>query len=710
MTTGDLPSANQPQDGIDDELAAALAGERWFVAGGRTWRISAGEIADSVLSDLFVVLREHGALEEVPMTAWSAERVCDVLGGPIPEEFPAPVVQVASGSGVTGCWLPQTVRDHLAGVSTRRTTVAAPVSASKAAGTPSSQSVPTEAPEVTDEPSASPEVRPVQQDPATGLKEWKQGNRAWTDLDPSPINGRIRLATSLGVVNPSGLVEFPAMSHPRHLQVLATKTEWTLPAKPPREHPLLRAQIWITEEALNAVGFTADYLTDKGVTDDSDKLLAAVAEFFGAEGKFSKAGWFTLRFPLKPDVKDGPFREIDVVLIPYMDQDPSAARPGDRGLLGIEGTDTFVFNAESEHELVHKVADRMIWLHTLEGAMPSYRWTQVGAQIAESTWKRAQPKLKSGRKIEPESCVLPEEIRGLGTQWWPESWVNEHAPVAELGWLEVESDQQSAYLPSATGAYLGFGVPEWVDELNPTQFGIEDSDNQYVVSKITVAAGNEIDGLHPELPLPLPQMRWDKATTFWGTTADITQLIIPVEKGGVGLSSGGFELGRSLVWPEKHTWWRMWGELMRDALKAAREDNRPEYEAMAKAIITAFLGRSRAVGATGWSFPWEAFTQPAWQATIESLTRRRAMKHAVAVFRGKDSWVPHHVRADAWYYRIPPGVDPEILASPIRLDKDGNEKPRNNGDYRIKSSPLIDLSQLNKKPAVRARRRRSTQQ
>lgn len=709
MTTDESSAAEQSQDVIDDELAATLTGERWFVAGGRTWRIVSGEVADAVLADLFVVLREQGALEEVPLTVWSTERVSDVLGGPIPDDFHAPVVEVAGGSGITRCWLPQTVRDHLAGGSVPKQPAAARSAEPKAEVAKSPERAPAEttAPaEIETDP--IPPARSTQQSVTPQAKQWVKGEYAWTDLDASPVNGKIRLASSLGIVTPSGLVEFPAMSEPRHLHVLAVKTEWTLPLKPPREYSYLRPQIWITDEALNAVGFTNDYLAAQGVTDEPEKLLAAVAKFFGVEGKFSKAGWFTLRFPLDPAVKDGPVREIDVVLIPFMDQDPSAARPGDRGLLGIEGTDTFVFLAKNEHEMVHKIADNMIWLHTHEGAMPSYRWTQVGAQMVAATWERAQPKTKSGSKIKPKSFVLPDEIRGLGTQWWPESWVNDHAPAAQLGWLEVESDQQSAYLPSATGAYLGYGDPEWFEELNPTQFGLEDSDNDYVVSKITVAAGNEIDGLCPELPLPLPAMRWDKATTFWGTTADITQLLIPVDKGGAGLSSGGFELGRSLVWPEKHTWWRMWGELMRDSLKAARENNRPEYEAMAKAIITAFLGRSRAVGKTGWSFPWEAFTQPAWQATIESLTRRRAMKHAVAVFRDT-GWVPHHVRADAWFYRVPPDVDPQILASPIRV-KDGKELPRNNGDYRIKGKPVIDLSQLNKKPAVRARRRRSAPQ
>ncbi|WP_457181316.1 hypothetical protein [Mycobacteroides abscessus] len=706
MTTGESLPGDQPQDDSDGELAAALAGERWFIAGSRTWRISAGEVADAVLADLFVVLREHGVLEEVPMTAWAADRVADVLGQPIPDGFPAPVVKVAGASGTVACWLPQTVRNHLAGGSHSKP----PAPAQRAAHGIELPESPVDAPaaQIADGPGVAPPPPPSPQDTGLGAKVWVQGKYAWTDLDASPVNGKVRLATSLGVVTPSGMVEFPAMSEPRHLQVLAVKTGWTLPPKPPREHPYLRPQIWITDEALNAVGFTDEYLAEKGVTDDPDKLLAAVAEFFGVEGKFSKSGWFTLRFPLDPKVKGGAVREVDVVLIPFMDQDPSAARPGDRGLLGIEGTETFVFNAKNEHEMVHKIADNIIWVHTHENAMPSYRWTQVGAQIAAATWERAQPKTKSGIKIEPKGFVLPDEIRGLGTQWWPESWVNEHAPAAQLGWLEVESDQQSAYLPSATGAYLGYGDPEWVEELNPTQFGLEDSGNDYVVSKITVAAGNEIDGLHPELPLPLPAMRWDKATTFWGTTADITQLLIPVDKGGAGLSSGGFELGRSLVWPEKHTWWRMWGELMRDSLKAARENNRPEYEAMAKAIITSFLGRSRAVGKTGWPFPWEAFTQPAWQATIESLTRRRAMKHAVTVFRNT-GLVPHHVRADAWFYRIPPEVDPQILASPVRV-KDGKEMPRNNGDYRIKGAPVIDLSQLNKKPITRSKRRRSAQQ
>ncbi|ORB73534.1 hypothetical protein BST46_31060, partial [Mycobacterium timonense] len=78
----------------------------------------------------------------------------------------------------------------------------------------------------------------------------------------------------------------------------------------------------------------------------------------------------------------GETRSADIVLIPYLPLAPSPSRPMDRGVAGIQGTETEL--PDDEESAAHLLGDRIAWLYGIEGALPAPRWSQVGAHIEEA--------------------------------------------------------------------------------------------------------------------------------------------------------------------------------------------------------------------------------------------------------------------------------------------------------------------------------------
>ena len=73
--------------------------------------------------------------------------------------------------------------------------------------------------------------------------------------------------------------------------------------------------------------------------------------------------------------------------------------------------------------------------------------------------------------------------------------------------------------------------------------------------------------------------------------------------------------------------------------------------------------------------------KPAWYAAIEGFTRWRALRYARRIGRDFDLY-PTECLADAWFYRVPDGINPADLQDPLRPDG-----TRTNGSYRLKSIP-----------------------
>ncbi|SHY26538.1 hypothetical protein [Mycobacteroides abscessus] len=646
----DIP---QKANGSDDAA-------RFLIADGQVRRIYDSEQGEDV-----VALAQTYSDLAGPLSGWRREQVIAALGSLIPDDFPPADIELGQGRDIIEGWLPQTVARYLAG----------PPQADPA-----------------EEMAVHGEQVPALQMPSTAVavaKEataWEVGSRQWTTVEVSRVDRRILFAHSRGVITPSGKVVAPPLSGPEDLGrmiVVTCAPGWGLPAVPLHGN-VHRVQVWITPEALQAMGFTPELVAGL----NKKKLEAAIGEFFGAEVSFSLSGWFTCKFPA---VEGNKAREAEIVLMPLMHLDPSKARPADRGILGIEGTKTFV--PEDETDIVKLVGDRVTWLFAGDEAMPSYRWSQVGAHQASKALEKVKADAKHGAGIAFKKSPLPEEIGRNGilpSQWWRDDWTNPRFDTAERlaavgrGDRDIEIDQQSAYLPSAAGLYLGHGTPQWMDP-DPAIFAVKQP--KFGVFEIEVPPAEQLrNGLTDQLPLPHPHMKWDEPARFWATTPDVLQLLDVVGSGGAGLTINDIELHRAWVWPEHHQWLRTFADRLRDRLVEARAAGRDDYVDFLKAIYTSFFGRMSAVGEEGvWKYPWEHFQQPAWYAAIEAVTRHRAMRHAVRLARDTGIY-PYHVYRDAWYYCLPENRPAEVLETPLKNGK------RTNGAYRINSNkPIAEL-------------------
>lgn len=578
-----------------------------------------------------------------PLVALSRQQVVTTLGRGIPDDFPRPDVVVGDPeqAGIRGWWN-TTVQAYLAGVSASTGVVEED---SDRAGTAAQEA------------GAS----------TTAPGGWALKSRQWDDVEYSGADDRVLIITSHGIVNPAGVVVKPSLGEPSNLLKLAVKYPWANSEGEPNP------QIWITGQALRDLEFPAP------AAGAPVKLEDVIGEFFDCHISYSKSGFFTCEFT-SPDPISWLDRKVEVILMPYTHMDPSKSRPDDRGVLGIVDTPTIL--PADEAEAAHLLADRIAWLYGLDGALAGPRWARVGAAIATARMRKARPDVKDAPETRMVPCLLPDRIakRGkLPTAWWTkDSWDRQHR--AGGPGIDVQVDQQAAYLPSAEGVYLGWGTPDW----QAPDPGVFDQQRPpFGVFQLTVPPAKDLDGLSRKLPVPHPGMSWTREATFWATTVDVQQLIAPVEQGGAGLAIAELDIAAAYVWPKQHQWLRQFGTLLRTKLAAARDEERLDYEEMIKAIYKSFLGRLEAVGDTSWKHPYLRLQQPAWFTSIEGTTRWRAMRYACRIGREFDLY-PTECLVDAWFYRIPKEMDPHELEDPLV------KGVLPNGGYRLKGIPSDD--------------------
>ncbi len=605
---------------------------------GTTWQLRDdpdGEIAD--LLNWIIDEKCHQSADG-PLLALSRQQIVSRLGKGMPADFPEHDVVTGDPEqgGVRGWW-ETTVQNYIAGV---RTSAAAP------------------ADEVDDEPAGLH---------APGRADaWPLRSRQWDDVEYSGADDRVLIVTTFGIVNPAGAVVKPPLGEPGNLLKLAVKYPWA--SGEGEADP----QIWITGQALRELDFP---VPGPGST---AKLEDIVGDFFGCDVTYQKSGFFTCAFPT-PDPTNWPDRKVDVVLMPYTHSEPSKSRPDDRGVLGIVGTPTIL--PADEAEAAHLLGDRIAWLYGLEGALPGPRWSRVGGKIARVRMGKARPTIKNdpGAKLVP--CPLPSRLSKSGNlpyAWWTkDSWNRKHR--ANSPGVDVEVDQQAAYLPSAEGVYLGWGTPEFV---TPDPAWFDQQRPPFLVAQITVPPANKCDGISPKLPVPHPGMSWTKEATFPATTIDIQQLLAPVENGGAGLTVAEIDFHVAYVWPEQHQWLKQFAILLRTKLAEARAADRLDYQQMSQALYKSVFGRCAAVGDSAWSYPYLQLQQPAWFGAIEGLTRWRAMRYACRIARDFNLY-PTECMVDAWFYRVPEGFKPHQLEDPL----DEKTGLRKNGSYRLKALP-----------------------
>lgn len=521
---------------------------------------------------------------------------------------------------------------------------------------------------------------------------WKVKSRVWDDVEPSDVDTRIVIATSYGIVTPSGEVVSKPFGRLEDVGLFVCKYKrWSIRAAAAHEkfNPQ-RVQIWLTPEALEVIGFDFDDLK-------IEELDKKVEDAFGGKVTYSRSGWFTVAFADIPPDENG--REAELMLLPFVHVDPSKSRPDDRGLAGIEGTDTFL--PADEYDMAHTLGDRMAWqFNKLEEAMPAPRWSQVGAGMLMRTIK----KMEGNKWEEMKPSPLPVDIGSKGklpSAWWADSWTPAavEEPEDSTPMILVELDQQCAYLPSMTGLQIGYGKPLWDNDPSKSMFTLGE-DAPAAVSFVTIPKGRDIDGLDERLPLPVPGMQWDKAVSLWLPTVEVLNLQQPVTKGGAGLTRDRLDIDRSYVWPEQHTLLRGFGEAIRDALKEARVAGRKDYQDIGKAIYTSTGGRMASVNDSSYKFPYLGLINPFVYASVEALTRHRGMKYAIRIAKDHKMY-PRYLHVDAFYYVIPADMDPGFLED--KLNADGT---RNNGSYRVKSVRPYEKPKQRRRAVAAKRQRR----
>lgn len=610
-----------------------------LLIGAKIWQLDPADGETSDIVDWLTLERAHELAG--PLVALSRQQVVTQLGRGIPADFPPPDVVIGDPEeGGTRGWWEATVQGYLGGA----------ITSSDDEGVQQESATPDDAASAADD-----------------EHQWPRKSRQWDDVEYSGADHRILIATSHGIATPAGVVVSRPLSKPDDLTKLAVKYQWSARGSDPNP------QIWITGQALAAVAFPSASATQKN-------LPKVVEEFFGATVTYAQSGFFACQFN-SPDPATWIDRTVDVVLMPATNLDPSKARPADRGVLGIVDTDTIL--PSDETDAAHLLADRITWLYGLEGALPGPRWARVGASIMRTTMSKARPN-PSTADVKLVPSPLPPRIapRGaLPSQWWTQdNWRRKHRRTGPG--VDVEVDQQNAYLPSAETLYLGWGTPQWQ---TPDPAAFDQQRPPFGLFHLTAPPGKACDGLSPLLPVPHPQMSWSKPSSFWATTVDVQQLIAPVENGGAGLKIAELDIDAAWIWPEQHQWLKGFAALLRKHLKAARAAERHDYEQMIKAIYTSVFGRMAAVGDSAWKYPHLDLQQPAWYAAIEGFTRWRAMRYARRISRELDLY-PADCLADAWFYRIPEGMDPTMLEDPLRKNPNG-ELERANGTYRIKELP-----------------------
>ncbi|EHB48717.1 hypothetical protein MycrhDRAFT_5558 [Mycolicibacterium rhodesiae JS60] len=607
--------------------------------GGQTWRIADQDDGD-VEALLDWLCESRGTI--VPLVAMSRQQVIARIGrATLPTDFPAPDVVIGDlqrEAGHTRGWLEGTV----------------------AAWENAHLSEPDDQPDPPSDGSAEPAGTTPAQDgtaPTDGTdgdadvaaddaaETWAPKTRLWTEV-PLAADDRVAIIASRGIVSPSGKVLAGPLPNSDALSRFLT---WKWPRKP-KDYP----QLWLTYEALEAIGFPTD------VDEDEFNASEQVAALFGCDVNFAQSGWFTCNFA----ADSGP-RTARIVLIPLMHTDPPQQRPGDMGVAGWENTDTEL--PEDEFEAVKLLADRIAWLAALaDGVAPASRWSTVGAQMLEAVRRRGRSNQKA-----LEACPLPVEVAVESS--------GELEPIVEPQWdrrphrakedkIDVEVDQRAAYLASAVQVELGHGKPKELQRINVGVFA--EQQPPFGLWRITTPPCNDLDGLTRKLPRPHAAMQWEQPSTFWLTTRGVQQLTAPVELGGAGLSIPELDIDAAWVWPQKGRLLRTWASDLRSKLIEARTSGREDYQDFIKAIYTTYLGR---MSSEKWPPHLRHHQQPAWYAAIRADTRWRALRYARAIADAHDLY-PVSAELDAWIYRIDPDMDLAVLT----------EESTANGKYRVK--------------------------
>jgi len=620
-----------------------------------TYRIDlSAEDAGDLIALLDYYVSKSSASGPGPLRALLRQQVLAELGrATLPEDkdnpFPPAAIVLGdedSGGAFTRGWLPWQITEWQNARMAARTQQEQP-DATAAAEAATAAPAETEGVEAADTSGAAGDgdtgsensSPPTNNAPARG--QWEKGTRQW--VAAGAADERIVIVTSRGVAVPSGWVLSPQQVSAEGV-LRFINWHW-------RRKPNGLPQMWFTAEAMDHIGLPTEDADEKTVKE-------IVAQTFDCRVSWHQSGYFTCRW----GGNESEGRSAQLVFMPWMIFDPASARPNDLGVAGTIGTDTLL--PDSEDQAVPILAERIAWLASLgDGIVPASRWGTPGATLADV--KRRASSVKSVK-----ACPFPADVAATRTQQVdPDLHLSKrphHKNVAD--YLKVETDQRAAYLASAEKLQFGYGEPIRVED--PDVGLLEEQKKPFGLWRVTTAPGKDL-GVHRRLPMPLGNMDWDEASTFWTTTRGVEHLMAPIENGGAGLAPAELGITAAWLWPYQHQLLRGWAGEIKKRLTEAAQEGRVDRTDMLKAMYKAYLGR---MASDKWSGLQRHHQQPAMAAAIRADTRFRAMSFAVNV-ADLHGLYPTAADVDAWIYWVTPDFDRSALS-----DSSGHF-----GKYRIKA-------------------------
>lgn len=586
--------------------------------------------------------------EPVTLGALLRQQVLARIGrAALPAEFPIPDVVVGDtdSPGFVRGWLPATVDAWLAAQITE------PVAA-----------------EADDQDQVPGETSPAAADTPPDAGAWVRGQRLWSESAAVGAEKHALILGSRGAVTPSGLVLTKGpLLHGADLGALVWYRWKTAPVPPGKGRQAPVPQIWITADALLAVGMKPPAAPSDGSDLTSTDLKPIVADLFGCDVTSAKAGWFTCRFASPDEPTD---RVVQLVLLPFLWTDPSPQRPHDQGLAGEADAPTEL--PADEDAAIAELGRRLIWHSMITQAteptlLPAARPATVGAELLDTV--RARGRSKQFWTPGPLPATVISETSFIDPPLSPSSLKNRpHRATGDA--TEVEVDQRAAYLASAGQCDLGHGEPEERRDIDPELLA-DTNKLPFGLWRVTTPPAEELNGLTRKLPLPHGYMRWDEPSTFWATSRSVRLLTDPVELGGAGLGVAELQIDAAWIWPHQGRLLRAWADTIRVQLEAAIAAD-DEFEiAYLKNVYKAFIGR---MSSDQHPRHQRFYQQVAWVATIRADTRARALRYAATVAREQGLYPIECGEIDALIYRVPADVDPGVL----------NETSQANGKYRVK--------------------------
>ncbi len=428
-------------------------------------------------------------------------------------------------------------------------------------------------------------------------------------------------------------------------------------------------QVWIVGETVAAaVGWNLDY-ADDAVMEELDnpdlsrdevlsKAKRMLSERISGElmaAGLSERGW-ALGAGEESEFRGGPlvnlksarpgsngrtswFR-INVFVEPYL---WTLSSKNDYGILGSTAADTMP--PQDERGTTGELARRLRWMMDTFEILPSATSGGTAAALLDQIYKRRK-KTGVGAYVDaptPWPSLLDRDVPVEAELLWSRRPSEDE--VADARFM-VTVDQRASYLASAGMQEFGWGSAELLDRAG-VEAHLSGSKIPFGLWLVTVPAGGEIFA-EPNMPLPLPVMRQDRAVQAWLTTESLMTLCSPLADGGADIDIWSLDIEKAYVYEHQGRVLEAWASLLRKGRAAAIESGDRCAKGLIGSMYKAYVGRL--VNEDAWSSKYKhQHFQPMWRYAIIAGSRRRGRRQAARIAAETGLW-PIASHTDSWTY------------------------------------------------------------